>query len=738
MADYPAIAAALERSDYLDSLLIPLARGLARRHAVVALGAYGRRQLPLHADAEVLFLHTGDLTAAEVTQSVCYPIWEQAIRVEPLVRTPAESEMYARRSWSAAARFLDARLVTGSRDLFQDFVKRTQTWRRDREWLRHRLRTELQRRHGNHRSVTASTRPDVVAGRGGLLDLQALNWLHSEPDKRTIQALDFLLQAASSSDPPLQETYNHGRWVAFSLDSALAPERGDRQLGPSLSLRRGELVADRPPPLNRAPGFGLRVANMIGLAPPSPELLAWSESVRGPIQWDPASLEQLWLLLRAADWRAWEFLDVCGLLTRYLPELEAIWRKPGSSRTGDLALDHHSFLALRNLHEWLESDDPLARRAWRVLRHHDWAYLAVLLHELTADAAVTAARRLGLPDAACDALELVVDTHALVTDTATRRDLHDEDLVLELAMRIGTRQKLSMVFLVAVAHELAAGPTAWSAWKAGLMRQLFGQLETALRQSGELGQRRQRSLDQQKDRLIRELERRHLEDLAPHVARLPRRYLLMHTPAFAVRHLALLGTQPLRDGEVRMQAHRRRQPGVWDVLIVARDRPGLLATVAGVLSLRGASVLAADAATSADGLVLDVFTVTSADTLQWSQIEADLHAAFRGRIPLHDLLGSRPLQPEEAAAVQVGVDNSASQFFSVVEIRAPDQVGLLYRIASALHALGLDIHHARIATNPDGALDVFYVRDLSGDKLTDSASADAADSIAERLQSSGN
>lgn len=734
MAHYPAIAAARERSEHLDALLTSLAGSVTGIHAVVALGAYGRRQLPPHADAEVLFLHSGDLTAAEVTQRVCYPIWEQAIRVEPLVRTPAESEGNARRSWSAAARFLDARLVTGSRDLFEDFVKRTQTWRRDREWLRHRLRTDLQRRHSHHRSVTASSRPDLVAGRGGLLDLQALSWLQSEPDERTVQSLDFLLEAVSSGKVPLEDTYRHARWVAFSLDSALAPERSDRQLGPSLSLRRGELVADRPPPLNRAPGFGLRVANMVGLAPPSAELLAWAASVRAPIHWDPASLEQLWLLLRAADWRAWEFLDVCGLLTCYLPEFDAIWRKPGSSRTGDMALDHHSFLALRSLHEWIESDDPLARRAWRMLRHHDWAYLAVLLHELNADAAVTVARRLGVPDAACDALELVVDTYGLVTDTATRRDLQDEDLVLELATRIGTRQTLSMVFLVAVAHELAAGSSAWSAWKADLMRQLFGQLETTLRQSGELGQRRQRSVDQYRDRLLRELERRNLMDLAPHVARLPRRYLLMHTPAFAVRHLALLGTQPLRDGEVRMQAHRHRQAGLWDVLIVARDRPGLLAMVAGVLSLRGASVLAADAATSADGLVLDVFTVSSADTLQWSQVEADLRAAFQGRIPLHDLLGSRPMQPDEAAAVEVAIDNSASQFFSVVEIRAPDQVGLLYRIASALHALGLDIHHARIATNPDGAFDVFYVRDLSGEKLSDSASADAAASIAARLR----
>jgi [protein-PII] uridylyltransferase len=190
----------------------------------------------------------------------------------------------------------------------------------------------------------------------------------------------------------------------------------------------------------------------------------------------------------------------------------------------------------------------------------------------------------------------------------------------------------------------------------------------------------------------------------------------------------------LGEGEIRIQATRHREAGVWDLLIVARDRPGLLATVAGVLALRGASVLGADAATSSDGLVLDVFSVSSAQPLQWSLIEADLHSALQGRIPLDDLLGSRPVPPDEAAGIHVAIDNAVSQFFSVVEVRAPDQVGLLYRIASALRAEQLDIQHARIATHPDGALDVFYVRNLAGRKLADTEATAVVESLSSRLR----
>jgi [protein-PII] uridylyltransferase len=131
--------------------------------------------------------------------------------------------------------------------------------------------------------------------------------------------------------------------------------------------------------------------------------------------------------------------------------------------------------------------------------------------------------------------------------------------------------------------------------------------------------------------------------------------------------------------------------------------------------------------------VLDVFMV-QLDAPHWPDVGTDLRAALQGQIPVHDLLGPRRLEPGEADAIEVVVDNTASQFFNVVEVRAPDQVGLLYRIASALHDLGVDIHHARIATHPEGALDVFYVRDLSGEKLSDSAAIAAAERLTAALR----
>ncbi|MBV9135132.1 MAG: hypothetical protein JO318_20660, partial [Chloroflexi bacterium] len=717
------IAAAEARTAGIDALVAGVATHLTYPVALVALGAYGRRQVTPWSEVELLVLHRGGLSTAEATQSVCYPLWEQAIHVEPFVRTLDECAADVRRSWAATSRFLDARHLAGDRELTDELQLLIQPTRRDRDGVRHKLRFDVEHRHGTNPPATAASQPDLVGGRGGLQDLQALHWLDLPWDQRLTAALDFLLSAIASAedlsghavhristdvlarlggDELLSRLFAHTRWVAFQLDGALTPARDDRVLGPTVSLVHNELVAQRPPPLERAPGLGLRVANLVGLAPPSSQLLDWACSGGPQLDWQDASLDQFWLMLRAADWRAWDFLDVSGLLLRYLPELAAISRKPGSAATGELAVDTHTFLGLRRLHEASEGEDLLIRRAWRATRYRDPVYLGVLLHELDADSAATAARRIGLSEPLCDAIALAVGNSQLILDTATRRDLHDEDLVLDLATRIGTRQRLGMLFLVAVAHEMACGPTAWSPWKANLVRQLYGSLELALRQPAEVGARRTRALEQRRERIIRALYRRNLPFLVHTVARLPRRYILTRSPEQAARHLALLERSPLAEGEVRIQPSRHRQPDMWDLLVVARDRPGLLSTLAGVLALRGASVLGADAATSSDGLVLDVFNVWSAQPLHWPQIEADLDRALQGGIPLDDLLGSRPVDPHDAAAIHVAVDNTASQFFNVVEVRAPDQVGLLYRIASALHAEQLDIQHARIATHPDG------------------------------------
>ena len=68
---------------------------------------------------------------------------------------------------------------------------------------------------------------------------------------------------------------------------------------------------------------------------------------------------------------------------------------------------------------------------------------------------------------------------------------------------------------------------------------------------------------------------------------------------------------------------------------------------------------------------------------------------------------------------EVTVDNRTSEQFTVIDVFTQDRVGLLFAITHTLFKLGLLIHLARISTNADQALDVFYVSDREGGKITD-------------------
>ena len=141
--------------------------------------------------------------------------------------------------------------------------------------------------------------------------------------------------------------------------------------------------------------------------------------------------------------------------------------------------------------------------------------------------------------------------------------------------------------------------------------------------------------------------------------------------------------------------------GTYELLVVAADRPGLLSWIAGALSLAGLSILTAQVFTTEDGAAADLFEVQGAfepvvGEERWREFRHLLRKAIDGRVSLeHRMTEKRRHYPERSdTPVTVAVDNGASDFFTVIEVGAPDRIGLLYDITRTLAELKLDVHLA--------------------------------------------
>ena len=167
---------------------------------------------------------------------------------------------------------------------------------------------------------------------------------------------------------------------------------------------------------------------------------------------------------------------------------------------------------------------------------------------------------------------------------------------------------------------------------------------------------------------------------------------------------------------------------------MTKDVPGLFSLIAGTLAAEGINILSAQIHTRADGIAIDTFQVNDpfgeavTEDARWRRTLDALRRVLRGEQTVEELLAARRSGRPAASAVpgppKITVDNQLSDTHTVVEVKCPDRVGLLYLITRTFSALGLDIGSARIATEIEQAYDTFYVTDHQGRRFEDPVQMD--------------
>jgi [protein-PII] uridylyltransferase len=722
------------------------------RFALLALGEYGRQELSPASSLDLLVLHPAGTDPADAAKALSYELWGAELDLGYAVYTPEEALRLARTRVDSELRFLDARLLAGDQVLFGAWWQALIAYSRSApgEFLG-RVFAVTQARRSSTDDACSCLEPDLMDGAGGLADLASIRWLETvqgsqdlptEPGALSAAAdllhrirneLHYLtgrstdvfqmqyhvpvaeaLAAASESHPEpapeidlLRTLYESCRTIAFALDSVLAGGLASPEAGTFAGL-----FVDEPEAAGRWPE-GAR------------------ESFLGLLSSGPGG---------RAGFRA---LEQTGALATALPEWETIRCLPQRSVYHRSAVDVHSFEVVAELAELRHSDDEFTRQvAHEAESDTETLLLAGLLHDIGKGSdedhcirgenlARSVTERIGVGEPQAGDVVWLVRNHLLLTRVATRRDIGDESLAAELAERIGSERRLRMLYLLTIADARATGPAAWSTWKATLISRLYSRVHGVLGRGDPTGT--EDLADEGKVEALRlALAAYPPAVLERHLAEMPRGWAASQS----LRGLKDQSRQMLefkREDELGMRAVADADAGVCELTTVANDQPGLFSRISGVLALHGLNVVGAEAYTREDGIALSVFRLGApggdgdqsaegiAGALAVDALAEDARKALRGRLSIDARLAQlRREQPAPAAGEpDVVVDDEASDFFTVVEVHAPDRIGLLYTITRALVEMDLDIRVAKVSTHADGVVDVFYVRDVEGQKVTD-------------------
>ena len=791
---------AAKRADAFDACLRSLFAGaqVPGGVAVVALGGYGRRlQLP-GSDVDVLLLHD-DLGAdrtEKLASAMFYPLWDAGFSLGQAVRTPAECLQAGNERLDNLTAMLDARVIAGDADLAEGPLEAVRAIAaHGLVTFASRLRVEAERRSERFGSAAHHLEPDLKEGAGGLRDVASLGWLtaargedlvaasllHVGERDRADSAEEFMVRARSAvhlltgkhtdrlvsdlqrpvaeamgftdgpnlpaADGLMRALFEHARNVEHAARSAIDRASGQVAAVPSpVPTSAADVLAILAEAAERDQVVAPAALDAIGSAL-GPDPVAWDDAVRA------AFLRLLRLGERGI--RALDALDRQGWFELFVSSWEEVRCRPQRDPYHRFTVDAHLTSAVSRMVELLErsgaDDDPLAQEMVNLVDHPDPILLGAFLHDigkvgrgnhvaLGAEIAVDTLRTMGYPAATRELTGFMVAEHLLLPDTATRRDLTEENLIMDVAARVGTAPRLAALYLLAEADALATGPAAWTPWRQALIRELVVKVQHVLERGDmgqELAQRLADRIDRLRDLLVGEPE----AAVDRFVLQMPRGYFLSVEPARAARHFHTVAP-PLGTSEVRSASAPGTREGTFEVLVVAADRPGVLSWIAGALAVCGISILSAQVFTTDDGAAVDLFEVQGAfepeiGEARWREFRSVLRKAIDGSISLERRVEDKRRhypKPTSRIPVTVRVDNGVSDFSTVIEVGAPDRIGLLYDITRVFADLHLDVHLAKVATYEDRVIDAFYVRDGLGRKITVAAQLDEVEvALRERL-----
>ena len=313
-------------------------------------------------------------------------------------------------------------------------------------------------------------------------------------------------------------------------------------------------------------------------------------------------------------------------------------------------------------------------------------------------------------------LEFLIKNIYEMIETALHQDIHQPTVIQKFAKTVVTDERLAALYLFSFAELRAVAPGTLTAWKKLLLSELYERTLKYLHDPESLDKYPQVTRVGVFKALHGELP---VADIESHLRLMPEDYLMTAYSEEVALHIRLI--RSLKDKPFILHHEFNEEGKFHNLTLSCVSGQESFKKLVGVLTAKSLNILGAHIYLKKDGYVIVSVQVEESDIATgsnfeiWKEIKFNLAKLFSKETNLKKMMRSRTRYAGEqksldkAIVPRVQVERETTDTFTIIRVEARDHMGMLYKIASVFADFGILIHRAKISTQGDRGIDVFYV-----------------------------